>query len=363
MSSRSCCRSNNHVSALPPAGRDSSAPQGPALSASGPAGATDAEVARKKRWRRIKWTVRIAAVLFVIGYLRFVGLDGKFYYPNDEDYGQPAEFGLTCEDVSFQTSDGLILHGWFLPASQKATGSEPDSLADTDDAAELGACPPLRRPTAKGLVVHFHGNAANVTAHLSLVAWLPKAGYHVLMFDYRGFGKSQGHVTRAGTIRDGHAALDYALSRPEAKDLPLFFYGQSLGGAVAIVVAAERHEVRAVVAESTFSTYRGIAARHAQRLVHIRWLANLLATCTISAGFDPLDAVPRLAPRPLFVIAAEDDDICFPKLARELYDAAAEPKFYWLVPEAEHLGIVLAAGRELTNRVCRFFEDACRHRD
>lgn len=264
-----------------------------------------------------------------------MGLDGKFYYPNDEDYGRPAEFGLVHEDVWFQTQDGPKLHGWFLPA----------------------------RGTAKGFVVHFHGNAANVTAHVSLVEWLPWAGYHVLMFDYRGFGQSEGRVTRAGTIRDGHAALDYALSRPEAKDLPLFFYGQSLGGAVAIVVAAERPEVRAVVAESTFSTYRGIAARHAERLVYFRWLAKVLATCAISSGYDPLEAVPRLAPRPLFVIAAEDDEICFPELAQELYDAAGEPKSYWLVPEAEHLGVVLAAGRELTNRVCRFFEDACWHRD
>ena len=290
-----------------------------------------------------------------------MGLDGKFYYPNDQIYAQPADFGLVHEDVWFPTQDGLKLHGWFLPARQLGTGSEPSRPKDTDNDIGLGACPLLPRPTAKGFVVHFHGNAANVTAHISLVEWLSKAGYHVLMFDYRGFGESEGRVTRAGTIRDGHAALDYALSRPEAHDLPVFFYGQSLGGAVAIVVAAERPEVQAVVAESTFSTHRDIAARHVARLFHSRWLGNVLARCAISAGYDPLDAVPRLAPRPLFVIAAEDDEICFPELAQELYDAAGEPKSYWLVPGAEHLGITLSAGRELTQRVDRFFQQARDH--
>ena len=295
-----------------------------------PAQADARTATRKRRWRRIKWSVRLVVVLLVIGYLKFVGLDGKFYYPNTEVYGQPEDFGLTHEDVSFQTSDGLTLHGWFLPAV-----GEPH-----------------------GTVVHFHGNAANITAHIGLIEWLPRAGYHVLMFDYRGFGRSEGHVTRAGTTRDGHAALDYALTRPEAAGLPLFFYGQSLGGAVAIVVAAERPEVRAVVAESTFASYRGIAARQAQRLVHFGWLSRLLARATVSAGQDPIDVVARLAPRPLLVIAAEQDTICFPEQARELYEAAAEPKSFWLVPGAEHLAVALAAERELTQRVTALFEEA-----
>lgn len=291
---------------------------------------TPEAIARKRRWRRIKWTVRILAVVLVIGFLRFVGLDGKFYYPDAKAYDRPEDYDLVHEDVTFPTGDGLTLHGWFLPA----------------------------RGRARGLIVHFHGNAANVSAHVGLVEWLPRLGYHVLMFDYRGYGRSEGRVTRAGTTRDGHAAVDYALSRPEARGLPVFAYGQSLGGAVAIVVAAERPEVRAVVAESPFSTYRGIAALHARRLVGSAWVARGLARITISAGHDPLAVVLRIAPRPLLVIAAERDEICFPEQARELYDAAGEPKEFWLVPEAEHLAILLEAPTELTHRVTGFLNRA-----
>ncbi len=278
-----------------------------------------------------RWLVRLAVLLVLIGTLKLVSLDSKFYYPNQQRYDQPEQFGLAYEDVVFETRDGLRLHGWFLPAA-------------TND--------------ARGVVVHFHGNAANVSAHVSLVEWLPRAGYHVLMFDYRGYGKSQGTPTRAGTILDGHAALDYAYGRPEARDLPVFAYGQSLGGAVAIVAVAERNDVDAVIAESTFSTYRKIAARHAQGLVYFDVLARPLAALAISAGHDPLDVVAEISPRPLLIIAAEHDTICFPELARELYEAAEAPKSWWLAPEADHLCILLSHYEELQAQIIALFESA-----
>ncbi len=281
------------------------------------------------RSRRFRWTVRLVAVAALVGYPTIVGLDGLFYHPDSRQYFAPGDFGLQHEDVDFVTRDGLRLHGWFLPASG----------------------------TPRGLVVHFHGNAANITNHVALVYWLPAAGYHVLMFDYRGYGESEGQVTREGTISDGHAAIDYALSRPEAADLPLFAYGQSLGGAVAVCVAAERPAVAAVVAESAFSDYRRIAAMHAQKLVWFDALGHVLAW-SVSDGHDPVDVIGKIAPRPVFVIAAEKDAICFPELARELYEAAREPKRYWLVPGAEHLRIVEEHEAELTRRVTAFFAEA-----
>lgn len=286
--------------------------------------------ARRRRWRRIKWTIRLGVLLAAAGFLRFVGFDGKFYYPDGKTYFRPADLGLECEDVTFRTRDGLQLHGWFLPAVGRA----------------------------RGTVVHFHGNAANITNHVVLVSWLPAAGYNVLMFDYRGYGQSEGRPTRAGTITDGHAAIDYALSRAETGDGPLLVYGQSLGGAVAVVVAAERPEVAGVVVESTFSGYRRIAARHLRRVMGSETLARFLAAIAISGGDDPIDVVGRIAPRPLLVIAGERDEICFPELGRELFDAAAEPKGWWLAPQAEHLAILEQHDIELRERVVELFEQA-----
>jgi len=290
--------------------------------------ADDATREKKRRRRRFRWGVRIIVLVGFVGYLKIVGLDSKFYYPDDEVYVTPAQLGLRSEDVYFNTRDGVRLHGWFLPAMGEA----------------------------RGVIVHFHGNAANVSNHLPLVEWLPGHGYHVLMFDYRGYGQSGGKPTRAGTITDGHAALDYALGRAEADGLPVYFYGQSLGGAVAVVVAAEREEVRAVVAESTFSGYRRIATRHVQQATRFEWPAKTLAWLALSDGYNPIDVVDRISPRPLLVIAAEDDEICFPDLARELYDAAGEPKSFWLAPRASHLQILVEHPLELPERIVRFLE-------
>lgn len=262
----------------------------------------------------------------LIGWIVFFGFDGKFYYPDRQVYDAPDDFGLKFEDVYFLTRDGLTLHGWFLPA--------------------VG--------TPRATVLHFHGNAANVSAHVSLVAWLPARGFSVLMFDYRGYGRSEGRVTRAGTVIDGQAALDYLLTRPDVGRLSIVAYGQSLGGAVATVVAAEREEIRGAVLEATFSSYRRIAEAHLSRMPGIGLFSAVVAAATISSGWDPIDCIARIAPRPVLVIAGGSDSICFPELGRELFDAARAPKQFWLAEDAEHLAILLNHGAELQRRVSEF---------
>ncbi|TWT40017.1 Haloalkane dehalogenase [Phycisphaerae bacterium RAS1] len=302
------------------------------MKAQAPPQSIAASAPTRQRRRRIRWVVRLAVVGLIAGWLVFVGLDGKFYYPDRLVYDAPDAFGVTCTDVAIPTRDGLKLHGWFLPA--------------------VGA--------AKATVLHFHGNAANVSAHISLVAWLPSQGFNVLMFDYRGYGRSEGRVTREGTIIDGHAALDFLLARPDVDCRRIVAYGQSLGGAVATVVAAERNEIRGVVLEATFSSYRRIAAMHVARLPGIGFFSGPLAAATISSGRDPIDCIARLSPRPVLIIAGENDPICFPELGRELFDAAAEPKEFWLAPGSDHLEILLDHDVELQARVTTLIEAALR---
>ncbi|MCH8964027.1 MAG: alpha/beta fold hydrolase, partial [Planctomycetes bacterium] len=133
--------------------------------------------------------------------------DSQFYRPSSEQYDNPENHGLRYDAVEFVTLDGVRLSAWWFPAD----GS------------------------ARGTVIHFHGNAGNITGHFVQTAWLPAAGYHVLCFDYRGFGGSEGTVTRTGTILDAHAAIDYVLAREDADPMRILLFGQSLGGAVAIV--------------------------------------------------------------------------------------------------------------------------------
>lgn len=284
----------------------------------------------KLPWRRIRWIVRaLVAAIILVMLLR--GCDGAFYYPSRTSWFSPQEFGISqFEDVYFRTRDGVKLHGWWAPA--------------------------FREP--RGTVIHFHGNAENVTNHIALSAWLPGAGYNLLIFDYRGYGRSEGSVTRAGTVLDGHAALDYALSRPEVDPRRLFFFGQSLGGAVAFYVAAERSEVRALVIDSSFPSYRAIATAHARRMLPFHWLSDGAANLLVSDGYDPVDVVDRIPPRPLLVIASGRDNVCFPELARALFDAAREPKQFWHVDDAGHCETVLLCPDEATRRIRALFDSA-----
>jgi len=155
-----------------------------------------------------------------------------FFYPTDKLYESPEASGLEFESVHFRTGDGVLLHGLLFRAAGEA----------------------------RGTIVHFHGNAGNVTGHWPLIAGLPRAGWNVLCFDYRGFGRSQGRVTVRGTISDGHAAVDYILQRPDLDPSRVVAFGQSIGGAIAAVVGAERQELRAFVLDAAFSGYRAIAA-------------------------------------------------------------------------------------------------------
>ncbi len=286
----------------------------------------------KPRWslfRRIKWAVRIA-FLVALTIMLVMGCDGCFYFPSREIVYTPETFRLNYEEVRFKTSDGVELWGWFL----KADGP------------------------AKGTVLHFHGNAENISTHIVESYWLPRYGYNVLLFDYRGYGKSQGRVTRAGTVLDGHAAVDYLLSRDDVDPKRLVMFGQSLGGAVGLAVAAERPEIAAMVVDAAFGDYRRVATRHVRKALLFEPLAALLVKMLISKGHDPIDLLDRLAPRPLFVIASGKDRICYPELSRELFDAAKEPKQFWLVEDAAHLGMIQTAGREAERRITDFYQQA-----
>jgi fermentation-respiration switch protein FrsA (DUF1100 family) len=256
--------------------------------------------------------------------------DRLFYHPTWKEYDRPERLNLAYESVRFPTADGLQLHGWFFPAASPAAGS----------------------------VLHLHGNAGNITGHFHHVAWLPQAGWNVFCFDYRGYGRSPGRASRAGTITDAHAALDYLLSRPDVDPQRTVAFGQSLGGAVGIVLAAHRRELAGLAVDGAFDSYRGIANWHIRHnpilLVLAWWLPRLLMT----DGYDPIDDVARVSPRPLLIIQGTADRIVDPQTARRLYDAARRPKELWLIDGADHYEALDELGEENRPRLLAFFK-AC----
>ncbi len=254
---------------------------------------------------------RLLAGLFALTLL-LSGCGRLFFLPESGHRWDPADADIVYEDVWFEAADGVRLHAWFLPVDEQP---------------------------ARGSVLFLHGNAENVSTHIASVYWLPERGYNVLMLDYRGFGLSGGSPDFAGVHRDAEAALA-VLAEHEATDPErIIVFGQSLGAAVAITLvgqAGERYGVRGLVADSPFTSYRGIA-REKFGEFWLTWPFQWPLSLTVSDRFAPRDFIGEVSPVPLLLLAGEADTIVPMHHAEALYEKAREPKTLWRLRHAGHI--------------------------
>ena len=224
-----------------------------------------------------------------------------FYFPTKDEPCTPDRYGIPYENVEITTTDGVTLHGWFLAAT---TGH-----------------------TAKGTVVFSHGNSGSLGYYLGLVEWLAKAGYQILMYDYRGFGKSTGYPTREGLVVDAEAAFAYAAKRRNAATGRIISFAHSLGGATSIVALCRKPVpgLCAVITDSTFASYQGMAAI----------IAGNLGRKLVTDELAPRDVVAKL-PVPLLMIHGTDDIVVPIAQGKQLYAAANEHKTFFEVKGGRH---------------------------
>ncbi len=257
--------------------------------------------------------------------------DGMFYQPNRVQYGTPDQAGQKYEDVYFTSRDGTRLHGWFIPS--------------------------VGRP--KATIVHFHGNGQNMTAHYAFIAWLPQEGYNVFTFDYRGYGQSEGKPSRQGIHDDAQAALDYIAARTDTGTPNLVILGQSLGGAVGIVAAAERKQgIRAVIIDSTFTAYRDIAQDKAHDLPLIGSVAGSAPALLASSEYNPIDYIDQISPIPLMLLHGSDDPVIPIAHSQRLYEKAGEPKQFWVQSGGSHIEAFTRYLPQMKPIVLRFLDQA-----
>lgn len=238
------------------------------------------------------------------------GLVGKnggnqlFYFPTRDEPSTPAAWGLKFENIHFKSADNTPLHGWFIPAK----GKTPQ--------------------TAKGTVVFSHGNAGSISYHLGFCAWLAEADFNVIIYDYRGFGKSGGSVDRRGMIDDVKAAFAYARKRPDIDTSRLVSYGHSLGGAQSITALGESpvKGLRAIVIDGAFASYQAMA----------RLIGGQLGASLVTDELSPKDFVKKLTPTPLLVVHGTRDEVVPISQGRQLYENAAEPKTLFEVKTGRH---------------------------
>ena len=210
----------------------------------------------------------------------------QMYYPTRPLEATPDQAGMEYEDLRLTAADGVRLHGWWIPAG-----------AD------------------RGTVLFCHGNAGNISHRLDSVAVFHRLGLNVLIFDYRGFGWSEGTPDEEGTYRDAEAAYRHLREERGIDPDRIVIFGRSLGGAVAVELAG-RVEAAGLIAESTFTSTVEMG-----KLIYPFLPIRLM----VRNRYDSLSKVGSLNLPSLFIHSPDDELVPFDH-GRRLYRAAAEPR-------------------------------------
>jgi hypothetical protein len=236
--------------------------------------------------------------------------------------------GLPLQDVWFDSADGARLFGWYVEAKGAPGGS-----------AGL----------TTGVLLWCHGNAGNIIHRLENLALLYAAGISVFLFDYRGYGRSQGIPSEEGFYQDALAAYGYLAGSRRVRPERLVIFGRSLGAAVAGDLAARR-PAAGLILESAFPSVGTVAQAHYFGLP-VHWL--------LSSEFNLADRVKTLSIPKLF-IHGDRDEIIPIELGKQLFELAREPKTFYLVPGADHNDLYQVGGKPYFKRLRRFADEVTR---
>lgn len=236
----------------------------------------------------IFWLVVLVSVgVYIVFVAILVIFQSKFiYFPYREIAMTPADIGLSYENVYFETADGVKLCGWFIPAE---------------------------RP---GEVILFcHGNAGNISHRLESIQLFYHLGLSTFIFDYRGYGRSEGKLTEQGTYLDAEAAWRYLVQKQRIAPNKIIIFGRSLGGSIAAWLAQD-YMPKALIIESAFTSVQDIAAD-----LYPCFPVKLLARF----DYETLNYL-RQVNCPVLIVHSRDDEIIPFSHGRRLFEIANEPK-------------------------------------
>ncbi|MBN1496171.1 MAG: alpha/beta hydrolase [Spirochaetes bacterium] len=248
----------------------------------------------------------VVAIVFFISAASMAECSCKnrfLFYPYREIVAVPSDEGFTYEDVYFRASDGVRLNGWWVPAGK-----------------------------GRGAVLFCHGNGGNISFLIQTVGIYKSMGLDVFLFDYRGYGRSEGVPTEEGTCRDVEAAWYYLTGVRKIEAGKIVVIGRSLGGAMAAWLCAARTP-RALVLESTFTRAADVANFHYP-----------LAPGMLLFG-DTYDTAALLARVrcPVLVIHSPEDEIVPYELGEKLFRIAPEPKEMLVIRGPHNTGFMMSA--------------------
>ena len=239
------------------------------------------------------------------------------YHPEPwKDQDWKVRSGVPLEDVWFQSGDGTKLFGWYVEAQ-----------AD--------------RP----VILWCHGNAGNIINRLENLRELYRIGLSVFIFDYRGYGRSQGKPSEEGLYQDALGAYDYLTRTRMIRPERIVVFGRSLGAAVAGEVAVQK-PAAGLILESAFPSIGAVAKFHYGG-VPVHWL--------LGANFALIDRLPQLS-LPKLIIHGEKDDIIPLELGRQVFEAAKPPQSFYVIEGADHNNTYQVGGMTYFRRWAEFVQ-------
>jgi hypothetical protein len=220
-------------------------------------------------------------VLFVIVLLLVLGIYAAFslyllfnqkrliYEPDSHIAATPDQRGYQYEHVTFTTEDEIKLEGWYVPSPQNA-----------------------------GVILFFHGNTGNISHRFETLEILHLMGFNVFIFDYRGYGRSQGEPSEHGTFLDAKAALAYLTQVKKIPENKVILFGRSLGGAIAVWLASQS-KPKALIVESSFTSIPELGQQH------YPWLPVKLIS---SFRYDSKQHIQKVS-SPVLIIHSRSDEV------------------------------------------------------
>lgn len=256
--------------------------------------------------KRVIVTLSIGLLFGYVCLVAFVYLrQGKMlYFPLREIEATPGNIGLQFEDLSLRTQDGVSISAWYVPAQRE-----------------------------RGVLLFCHGNAGNISHRLDSIRIFHELNLSVLIFDYRGYGRSEGFPTEQGTYLDADAAWDYLVGVKHVRPEKIILFGRSLGSAVAAETAL-RHTAGAVILESGFTSVPDLGERFFPHLP-VRLISRY--------HYATKDKVGRITVPKLIIHSPEDEVIPYEQ-GIALFQGAAEPKDFLRISGGHNEGFLLSGG-------------------